>query len=269
MEKRVTIKDIAREAGVSVATVSYVLNNRQNQKISQATRSRVLQIAGVMGYTGTKASNPPARNGRIALCSCAENGTLLQADHMELIQALTRALEGLGYAALLFSPDRCEKIAGSDAIICIDAEEDFCHRLVLRNSVPVLGLNVVSESPLSAQVNADYSEVMRRAQEAFGFDFCVVTCDVPNAALHRRIESACGSDVYFCRTAADLLEFLPVNGSRPLAVTSPAAYGICTAVGVRAELIQPDAEKLAARVCESARLAALRHAIEQNDAVVF
>ena len=47
MEKKVTVKDVAREAGVSVATVSYIMNNRTDQKISEATRKKVLQIANL------------------------------------------------------------------------------------------------------------------------------------------------------------------------------------------------------------------------------
>ena len=50
-EKKATVRDIAREAGVSVATVSYVLNDKQDTKISEATRKKVLQIANLLNYS--------------------------------------------------------------------------------------------------------------------------------------------------------------------------------------------------------------------------
>ena len=47
-ERRVTLKDIAAEAGVSLMTVSYAL--RGSKKVSSATRERVKAIAEKMGY---------------------------------------------------------------------------------------------------------------------------------------------------------------------------------------------------------------------------
>lgn len=44
----VTIKDVARRAGVSIATVSYVLN--KSAPVSEATRARVLAAAEDLGY---------------------------------------------------------------------------------------------------------------------------------------------------------------------------------------------------------------------------
>lgn len=46
-----TSTDVARRAGVSQATVSYVLNNRQDLQISDETRARVRAAADELGYT--------------------------------------------------------------------------------------------------------------------------------------------------------------------------------------------------------------------------
>ncbi|MCL4514936.1 MAG: LacI family transcriptional regulator [Firmicutes bacterium] len=44
------MKDIAREAGVSICTVSRVLNAKQIEKVSEKTRNRVLEIAERLNY---------------------------------------------------------------------------------------------------------------------------------------------------------------------------------------------------------------------------
>ncbi len=60
---RVTMTDIAKAAGCSQATVSFVLNNTPGIKLSPQTRGRVVEAARSLGYrlpaaTGTKASSP-------------------------------------------------------------------------------------------------------------------------------------------------------------------------------------------------------------------
>ena len=50
MENRATIKDIASAAGVSVATVSYIMNNTPGKTISDQTRNRVLAVAEELHY---------------------------------------------------------------------------------------------------------------------------------------------------------------------------------------------------------------------------
>ncbi|MDD2431811.1 MAG: LacI family DNA-binding transcriptional regulator, partial [Firmicutes bacterium] len=46
----VTIKDVAKHAGVSVCTVSRVLNNTYRNKVSAQTRKRVLEVSEELGY---------------------------------------------------------------------------------------------------------------------------------------------------------------------------------------------------------------------------
>lgn len=66
MERRATSSDVAREAGVSRATVSYVLNGRSGQSISAATRGKVLAAARDLGYIPSAAART-LRSGRSTL----------------------------------------------------------------------------------------------------------------------------------------------------------------------------------------------------------
>jgi DNA-binding LacI/PurR family transcriptional regulator len=61
--RRVTSADVAHEAGVSRATVSYVLNDTPHQKIPEHTRRRVLEAAARLGYTPSAAARV-LRSGR-------------------------------------------------------------------------------------------------------------------------------------------------------------------------------------------------------------
>ena len=58
---KVSIKDVAARAGVSVTTVSHVLNEVPGKRITDATRERVRQAAGELGY----APSSVARNLRL------------------------------------------------------------------------------------------------------------------------------------------------------------------------------------------------------------
>jgi DNA-binding LacI/PurR family transcriptional regulator len=52
----VTLRDIARHLGVSHATVSFVLNNRTDMGITEATRQRVIVAAQELGYRPNRAA---------------------------------------------------------------------------------------------------------------------------------------------------------------------------------------------------------------------
>jgi DNA-binding LacI/PurR family transcriptional regulator len=65
----VTSADVAREAGVSRATVSYVLNNVPHQKIPDATRQRILEAAARLGYAPSAAARA-LRSGRSDIVLC-------------------------------------------------------------------------------------------------------------------------------------------------------------------------------------------------------
>ena len=53
--RRVTMTDVARAAGCSQSTVSFVLNNNKTVQISEAMRNRVKRVADDLGYEGAPA----------------------------------------------------------------------------------------------------------------------------------------------------------------------------------------------------------------------
>jgi len=62
MAKNITIKDIAKEAGVSIALVSFVMNNRigadgkQKYRVSEATKEKILEVARRLDYRPSSAA---------------------------------------------------------------------------------------------------------------------------------------------------------------------------------------------------------------------
>ncbi|WP_461534058.1 LacI family DNA-binding transcriptional regulator [Sinomicrobium sp.] len=51
MKKKTSLKDIAREAGVSVTLVSYVLNGKNIERINADTATRIREVASKLNYT--------------------------------------------------------------------------------------------------------------------------------------------------------------------------------------------------------------------------
>ena len=66
-KSKVTMNDIARAAGVSQATVSLVLNQSRNIKLSDETRQRVIGVAAELGYARLPAIHAPRNQEEVAL----------------------------------------------------------------------------------------------------------------------------------------------------------------------------------------------------------
>ncbi len=87
MARRVTLSDVASAAGVSTATVSYVLNDLPGHSIPEATRTRVRDAARELGYTRSSAARTLAR-GRSDI-------VLLLVPELPLGHVLVGIMEGL------------------------------------------------------------------------------------------------------------------------------------------------------------------------------
>ena len=104
---RTKITDVAAKAGVSVATVSYVLNHVENQTISEETRAKVEEVARELHYVSNRAASS-LKNGRSNLIGVvipqAEPGKeILLSDPLygELLSGMEYKARRMGYHMLL------------------------------------------------------------------------------------------------------------------------------------------------------------------------
>src|SRR5690349_21409138 len=91
--------DVAREAGVSRATVSYVLNDTPHQTIPEATRRRVLDAAARLGYAPSAAARA-LRSGRSDIVLCLLPDWPIGPAVGDLLQSLSASLAAQGLTLL-------------------------------------------------------------------------------------------------------------------------------------------------------------------------
>lgn len=169
-EKKITVRDVAKEAGVSVATVSYILNNRTDQKISAATRKKVLQIANLLNYKPSHAAKSLAegRNNIIGITYQLKSDT--PARNLEIMALANRLIPQLArhnYDVLFLQvPNTTEDASVSrnvDAILAIDLTHAEFRALADSYLVPIIGIDMVINDNLFYQVYTDYPALVQDA----------------------------------------------------------------------------------------------------------
>ena len=105
-----TINDIAREAGVSIATVSKVINNRAH--VAPDTREKVLRVMEQLNYTpNASAANLARRSSKNVLYADRfYKGLPYENPHMfDIICGVSHELSRKGYRLSLLNLDSCGK----------------------------------------------------------------------------------------------------------------------------------------------------------------
>ncbi len=163
---RPTIKDVAERAGVSIATVSRALNDKED--VSEPTRERVREVARSVGYT----PDPTARSlvsqkTRLVAVVVGDN-----AGHRDLsliffgmvLGAISRRLSQSSYDPLLLQPNDVGPEHRFDAAILIgvDSDDPLVAQLESRD-VPLVGVDVRSASGSAAYVGSDHAGGVRLA----------------------------------------------------------------------------------------------------------
>jgi DNA-binding LacI/PurR family transcriptional regulator len=199
MKKNITIKDVAKEAGVSVATVSYVINERTDKRISDKTRKKVLQVINLLGYTPNQSAKALAtnRSGMVALYVSPNFSVLKNAEQLHLMNFLSSFLREKNYNLIYLSDAHTDKFDQADAILCYDLSSEYFHRIGDNNFAPLIALDCMINDPLFFQINNDYEQLAQQASAHFGSeDYALLLLDSPNQERKNYLESLFPQIIY-------------------------------------------------------------------------
>src|SRR5512132_408403 len=143
MSRRPTIRDVAEQAGVSIATVSRVLNDRAD--VSAETRARVREVARSVGYSADPAARALAtQRTQVVAVVVGDN-----AGHRDLsllffgkvLAAISRRLAHGDYEALLLAVEAGLHQHRFDSAIAIGVDDgDPLLAELSQREVPIVGV---------------------------------------------------------------------------------------------------------------------------------
>ena len=152
MRKRVTLKQVAEHAGVSVTTVSLVLNEAPGTTIGSATRARVLAVAQELGYVASAAARSlvSGRTHTVGLVVCHAEHLVVDAFIPQTLYGMNQVARHLGFRVLVEAvedvtrPDAYHEMVRAkqiDGLIVINPRSDDT-RLpqLVRDGFPVVTL---------------------------------------------------------------------------------------------------------------------------------
>ncbi len=218
------MKDIAKECGVSAATVSYVLNDVPNQSISAETKKRILQIANMVGYVSSASARALA-TGRTNNFGVYVPHLSNSAGKQRLLQALAEEADKAGYHLVLLT-GKCltAQVTNVDAVFAIDITEQEFVILGDNSFVPLLYLDGQIENPLFYCVSFDAEALRRRALEQSGCQKAVLVCEDVQCRDYRGYLEGCFDGVMNADAAAGQ----DFGEDTVLLLTQPGQFGCKT-----------------------------------------
>jgi LacI family transcriptional regulator len=170
----ITIRDVARRAGVSLSTVSQVLNGRSGYA-SATTRDRVLEVARELGYRPNALARGlvTSRTGTLGVVIT----DITRAFFTQVVSSVEQVASQQGYSVLLACADGIQPEQTAletfldkrvDGIICMSntVESSADHILqVTRMGVPLVVINRALHTPDLNQIAWDDVEIGQRATE--------------------------------------------------------------------------------------------------------
>lgn len=196
---KITIKDVARLAGVSVATVSYIINGKHEDRYTEETKRKVLQIVNLYNFQPSRLAQSFAlsKSRNVIVLTGKHESVLQKAESYDFLRLFCKTFERLGYNLIMRTFLENTRIDTADAIICVGMEEDKFRRLAQENYVPLLSVDGKINDELFFQIYQDFPYVLKEGEKKFGKgNFTLALVDMYNQTLKDEI-SALSDNIVF------------------------------------------------------------------------
>jgi len=224
-KEKVTMKDIAKELNLSLATVSYVLNHSEKEKISHDTRIKVLETAKKLGYVPNQTARSLA-NKRSNLIGIIVNlsknaSSFMKYQCLDLVSELQDQINKEGYDSILSITQELEDIDlkykhSLEAAFIIDISEKSLKKITNKYYVPVIFLDCDFEEGLFYKILPDYPLMIEKAKKILDDEHPYLIMDtVINERMKEQItDNFLRDDIYIHSSNGNIKEFLSQKKSR-------------------------------------------------------
>lgn len=168
------MKDIAKEANVSMATVSYILNDVKNQKISDETRKRVLDACKRMGYLPNLTARTLAtkKSGLIGILNVKNpdvTSPWQDFNYCRFLNQLENTLSRNGYHTLFANVNINDPQLNVilqrelDGVILLNIREEMFYKISKKFNVPIIIVDGYFDDQMFHKVVLDYDAAIKEA----------------------------------------------------------------------------------------------------------
>lgn len=203
--KNVLMKDIAAKANVSVATVSYILNNTPNQSISAETRQNVLKIAKELCYVPNLNARSLAskKSGLIGVLNVKGNINKPWKDfqYFKFVNQVEELLKASGYDILISSVDNSNPELDIilqrelDGVFLLDVKENIFYNISHHFSTPIILIDSYLEDDFFTKIVPDYEAAIAKAKNFHNNEQSFLIMDkANNQGVLNKIITASGLD---------------------------------------------------------------------------
>ena len=220
-KKRVSMREIARECGCSVATVSYALNHAGGTKISSATRLRVIATAKRLNYSPVRSSRSRPGRAVILVSTVPGQGPGRRAALTDLACELSGQLAGHGITACILEADslaqRWRQIQqlSPGLLFMLDRGSGCVAGLDPPCVQPIIFVDSDNDDPLYYKVLPDYPSLLRRAADLLDEPRPFLMLEgVRSGALLRELTAATPPEDVFLHVNRDMGPFLAAHRGR-------------------------------------------------------